>query len=256
MFWDEFNLRNSMNFYFKSIVLPIEAFKKHNGYFAMLIVAIVFMFACNSLNLNSNFSEGYIEYAIDYDESVPFKYDSKLRPTKMVIKFKDGNTINSIEGLSGSFSLTFVQNIETQQNYTLIKIFSKKLFYQEPIRAEVYPLAYASLPRLTITKTDEIVTYLGLQCVSAIASASDSVTLEFPILYTNELAIVNPNYNSPFEDVEGVMLKFSVTLFNQKMSISATNIKHAKISDDEFTVPKDYEEIDYSTLMDLLELFQ
>jgi hypothetical protein len=241
--------------FLKNINSTLKVFRAQVGFAVVLFLAIV-MVACNGLNFNNDFSEGYIEYAIEYDESIPFKYDSKLRPTKMVIKFKDGNTINRIEGFSGSLSLAFVQNIETQQNYTLIKVFSKKLFYQEPIKSDTYPLAYASLPKLTITKSNEDVNFLGLKCISAIASSTDSILLQFPILYTNELAISNPNFNSPFEDVEGVMLKFSVTLFNQKMNISATSIKHAKISDDEFTVPKDYEEVDYVTLMDLLELLQ
>jgi hypothetical protein len=213
-------------------------------------------FGCNNPPPNVDFNEGYIEYDILYDKTIPFKYDPNLRPNKLTVKFKDRNSINKIEGLSGKFSFSFIQNFETQTNYTLIKIFSKKLFYQEPINPNAYPQAYADMPKLNISITDETEKILGLNCIKAIASSNDSLFEPFTIFYTNELGIQNPNVNSPFEDIDGVMLSFSVTLFNQKMSIRASNIKHARISDDEFTLPKDYEEVDYNTLLDLLELLQ
>ncbi len=219
-------------------------------------VAIIGFSSCKGPIVNKDFSEGIIEYDIIYDESHPFKYDPKLRPNKMVVKFKDNNTVNKIEGLSGSFSFAIVQNNQQNMNYTLINIFGKKLFFSEPLVDSLYPYAYSEMPKLSITKTDEEVKYMGLKCSKAIATLNDSAQHTFEILYTNELSINNPNRNTPFEEIDGVMLKFSVVLMKQNMQIVASTIKSMEISNDEFILPNDYEQVGEDTLEDIFELLQ
>lgn len=217
--------------------------------------AIIFSGCSDSTKLKG-LSEGYIEYAIEYDNYDPQKYSNKLRPNLMVIKFKDNNTINKIEGLSGAFSFAFIQDTEAKKTYTLMKLFNKKLVYEEPICDTAYPYAYEDMPKFTLQITNETEEILGLTCQKAIATFVDSVWDSFEILYTSDLAIENPNYNTPFEQLNGVMLKFSVILFNQRMNIHATSIKASKIPYDEFKVPEYYENIEKETVRDVIELLE
>ncbi|MDD2196335.1 MAG: hypothetical protein PHE03_00450 [Bacteroidales bacterium] len=212
--------------------------------------------SCKSYKVDKEFSEGIIEYTIIYDEGQPFKHDPKLRPDKMVVKFKDNNTINKIEGLSGGFMFSMVQNYKENQVYTLIKILGKKIFLSESINDGRYPYAYTEMPSISIQKTDEKIVFMGLNCAKAIATFNDSLGHSFEILYTNELAINNPNKNTPFEEIEGIMLKFSAVLMKQNMQIVARSIKSRNIPDDEFILPKGYEQIDEDTLEDIFELMQ
>jgi hypothetical protein len=241
------------------IFTKIQAVSKHivvSLFYVGFFMVLLSIFGCKSNIFNKNFDEGIIEYSIIYDESQSFKYDPMLRPNKMVVKFKDSNTVNKIEGLSGGFMLALVQNYQQNMNYTLINIFGKKLFYSESMEGKAYPYAYSGMQSLTIKKTEDKVEFMGLNCLKAIAIINDSIPQSFEILYTNELAINNPNRNTPFQEIDGVMLKFSVVLMNQNMQIVANSIKSMDISMDEFILPKDYEQVDEQTLNDIFELLQ
>lgn len=222
------------------------------GFFGVLLSTP----GCRSNKADKDFSEGVIEYKIIYDESQPSRYDSKLRPDKMVVKFKDNNTINKIEGLSGSFMFSMVQNYKQNQVYTLIKILGKKIFLSESIEDGRYPYAYSEMPSISIQKTDKKVVFMGLNCSKAVATFNDSLGHSFEILYTNELAINTPNRNTPFEEIDGIMLKFSMVLMKQNMQIVTNSIKSKAIADDEFILPKGYELVDEDTFENVFELLQ
>jgi hypothetical protein len=213
------------------------------------------LIGCKNTDLK-NLNEGYIEYSIEYNQDEPTSYANKLKPSLMVVKFRENNTVNQIEGLSGAVSFAFIQDIEAQKTYTLIKLFSKELVYEEVIRADSYPFAYLDMPKFTIQHIDETEEFLGVNCKKAHITFIDTLLHPFEILYTQDLSIENPNFNTPFEEIDGVMLKFSVILFNQKMKIVATRIKGAKISADEFKVPAYYEKIDQETVKDVITLLQ
>lgn len=221
----------------------------------LTVFTTILFVGCKNLILK-DLSEGYIEYSIEYDQDEPVSYGNKLRPSLMVVKFRDNNTVNKIESLSGAFSFAFIQDVEAHKTYTLIKLFNKKLVYEELIREGSYPFAYEEMPKFTIQHTDDTEEFLGVNCKKAIATFTDTLWYPFEILYTQDLSIENPNFNTPFEEIDGVMLKFSVIFFNQKMKIVANRIKAAKISEDEFKVPAYYENIDQETVKDVITLLQ
>jgi hypothetical protein len=226
-------------------------------FFAILLVlTLVTPLGCSRV-ADKDFSEGFIEYCIEFEDTVAVSaFNANMRPNRMVIKFKDNNTINKVEGLSGAFSFAFIQNKKDNKAYTLIKLLNKKLFYQEAIKSNSYPFAYRKMPEFIITKTTDYIEYLGYNCCVAKAIFTDSTKAPFDIYYTNEISIPNPNSNTPFHQIEGVMLKFSTVLFDQRMDVWATTIKSSKISSDEFIITPDYEEIGDDVLNELIELIK
>lgn len=211
---------------------------------------------CAWNNTHKHFSEGTITYTIVYDDALPFKYDSSIRPSEMEVKFKSNNTINRIEGLSGGFSFAIVQNHEENKVHTLINFMGKKLCYTESVVQGSYPLAFYAMPYLTITKTDERVEFMGFNCLKAIAGYEDSIRHEFEILYTDELAINKPNRNSPFAEIEGIMLKFNMIFMGQNIQLVANSISSQKVNDDEFDLESGYEKVDKDVVEDFFQLIQ
>ncbi len=209
---------------------------------------------CSSRQVEKHFDEGVIEYAITYDDSQPFKYDTNLRPDRMIVKFKDNNTINKIEGLAGGFSFVIIQNYQQNIIHSLINFLGKNLCFTEPADTSKLPYAFAKMPEVSFTFSDEVVEYLGFNCKKAIGTYNDSLGQSFEILYTDELLINQPNRNTPFESIDGIMLKFSMMLMNQTIWLEAKTIKPMSVSDDEFILPTNYEQIDESTLNDVFEL--
>ncbi len=243
----------------KSVLL---AFRKQNQpmnkplYLIILPLLLIFLLGCNGNRLKKSFNEGTIEYSIEFESNDLSKLNTNMLPNKLTIKFRDNNTSNKIEGLSGSVNLTFIKNVENKNLIVLVNLWSKKLYYQDSLIKENLPNAYAGMPAISIEKTNEIVEFNGYNCKKAIAHYKDSSNYVFDILYTNEINIDNPNANTPFDQVDGVMLKFSIKFNRYLMKISSTSIKSEDISMDEFIVPSGYEKVSKRTIEDLVSLMQ
>ncbi|MDX9771275.1 MAG: hypothetical protein RBT19_12995 [Tenuifilaceae bacterium] len=237
---------------------PLNIFSYLGILLLPLAIGVLFgLESCSDSVVKKHFCEGYIEYAIEYDDSIIApRFNPSMRPSKMVIKFKDNNTINKIEGLSGAFSFAFIQNKQQERAYMLIKLLNKKLYYQEPLQENSYPFAYQDMPKFTIEKTDRVEEYLGYQCNVAVATFDDTLHNAFNIYYTQEIDIAKPNANTPFEVIDGVMLKFTSIMFGQKMNIKASAVKQAKVSDDEFVIPLEYEQVGLEVVKDVVELLR
>lgn len=226
---------------------------KYPYIFPLLFIVLM---GCNTNRSKNNFNEGTIEYSIQFDGNDGSKINTNMLPNKLTVKFRNDNTSNKIEGLSGSVNLTFIKNLDDNNLIVLVNLWSKKLFYQDSLLKANLPNAYAGMPDISIEKTDEIVRFKGYNCKKAIAHYKDSSNFTFDILYTNDINITNPNANTPFELIDGVMLKFSIKFNKYLMTISSTSIKSEEISMDEFTVPSGYEKVSKRTIEDLVSLMQ
>lgn len=234
---------------------PEQKAMKQYKYLFILSLLIVLL-SCNTNRSKKCFNEGTIEYSIQFQGTDDSKINTNMLPNKLTIKFRNNNTSNKIEGLSGSVNLTFINNLEDNNLIVLVNLWSKKLFYQDSLLKENLPNAYAGMPEISIEKTNETVHFKGYTCKKAIAHYKNSTNHSFDILYTNEINIANPNANTPFALIDGVMLKFSIKFNKYLMTISSTSIKPETISMDEFAVPSGYEKVSKRTIEDLVSLMQ
>lgn len=228
----------------------------NHKYLLYLSLLLLVVSGCNDFRTKKNFNEGTIEYAIQFEGNDQSKVNTKLLPNKVTVKFRDNNTSNKIEGLSGTVNLSYIRNIKDQDCIILVNIWNKKLYFQDSLSKVDLPNAYAGMPDISIKKTDEIVHFKGYTCKKAIAHYNDSTDNSFEILYTNDINITNPNINTPFDSIDGVMLKFSMKFHKHLICISAISIKPENISMDEFSVPSDYEKVPKRTIEDLISLMQ
>jgi hypothetical protein len=225
-------------------------------YWNLVLLFLIVFSGCTYLGSKKLFNEGTIEYSIQSEDNAKKGGSPGLMPNKIVVKFHDNNISNTIEGLSGAITLTYINNVESNYYLILLKLLNKKMFYQEPFVMGSPPSLYSGMPNLTIKKTDEIVNFQGFNCQKAIATFNDSTHYSFDILYTNDIKIAIPNANTPFDSISGVMLQFKVKLYKHLMSITATNIRQEKISKDNFTTPTDYTKVPKKTIEDFTSLLQ
>lgn len=224
--------------------------------YLLIILSLIALGGCSRTHPDKLFNEGTIEYSIQFEGNDNNKLNSNMLPNKLTIKFRNNNTSNKIEGLLGNVNLTFINNVDNNTFIVLVNLWSKKLFYQDSLLKEKLPNAYAGMPTISIEKTNEKVLFKGYNCKKAIAHYKDSSNYSFDILYTNDININNPNANTPFEDIDGVMLKFSIKFDKYLMSITSSSIKAETISMDEFTLPAGYEKVSKRTIEDLVSLMQ
>ncbi len=225
-------------------------------FFVILSAFSAIFFSCNLLT-NKPISEGIIEYAISYpDTLLPIRYDPSLRPNKMLVKFKNNKTLTIIQGMSGSISFSLVQNVKGNHQLILIKLFNKKFYYEDSFEEGELPLIFRQMPNLVIEQNDEFVRYTKYKCNRAEVFFTDDSLNRFEVLHTSEIAIANPNLNTPYQQLQGVLLKFRLKLWGQTMQMDAIKVKGTNIPDDDFTVPKGYELITRDVLTDIITLVQ
>ncbi|HAN17313.1 MAG: hypothetical protein A2X13_00520 [Bacteroidetes bacterium GWC2_33_15] len=214
---------------------------------ALIIISI---FSCKKFEFKDRIKEGYIEYNIEYLDDSLDRFMKGLLPKKMIVKFKNNNTINKIESLSGIVSFTHIQNSRDKKNTTLVKIMNKKYRYAEKI--DESSLFFEDIPGIKIETLDEIKQVAGLTCYKAKVTIPNREIEPFYIYYTNDIIIHKPNANTPFRSLDGVLLEFQVKLYSMNMKLTATKIVETEIDSDEFKIPEGYIPINRKTMEKIL----
>jgi len=224
-----------------------------------IVVSSLFLLSitsCREIITKKRIKEGVIKYEITYDSATSKKMDIRLLPSSLIVKFKDNNTLNTIDAFSGAISISIISNHVNQQFVTLVKVFNKKLYHEEPNTDGKYPALYAKIPSVKIISNHEPCRFMSYRCYKAKGYFADRPDSEFEIIYTKEIDINAPNINTPFEEIDGVLLAFNLRINSLMMRLEAKSVKKVKISDDTFSIPQDYTPVDFQTITDLIYLLQ
>jgi hypothetical protein len=238
----------------KPLCLIKRVFKPGFGLIALSLFLLVFTFSCNFNGRKGIKDEGVIEYSITYPDSATMRYESNMRPEKMIVKFKEKKTLTNIQGLSGAVSLSFIHNVDERLTIILVKLFNKKLFYTEKYNDGDLPLVYSQMPKVMLEPTSDNVKFQGYDCFRYIGVFEGDSLKKFDILFTNQIGIENPNEKTPYASINGLLMAFTVKLYGQTMNLRAISISKGNVHDSDFEVPRDYEMVSKETINDIFEL--
>jgi len=199
--------------------------------------------------------EGTIVYDIVYSNENQNKVSDKTLPTKMVIKFKKNKLLNQIEGMGGMVTLTFIQDKDLNRSHYLVKLLNKKLYYTDTLGEISTNFMFAESSGITIMPNHEKKDILGYLCNSATIELGDTGNNKFNIFYTNEIGQPNPNQDTPFEPIKGIMLEFGMILSKVKVNLIASSIDPSSVENSDFDIPSDYKRMDKETLLEVFKLF-
>lgn len=222
--------------------------------FFSTVIMVILLSSCKKLEHKDRIKEGYIEYDIKYLNDSIDSFMKGLLPKKMIIKFKNNNTLNKIEGFSGIVSFTHIQNFKEKKNITLVKVLNKKYKYIEKINDE--SLFFEKLPGMLIEEEDTLVEICGFKSKKAKVTIPDSSFKPFYIYYTDDIIINNVNAQTPFRSIDGVLLEFQLKLYDMPMRLTATKIESAEIPAENFKIPNNYESINKKTMAEIIELLK
>ena len=92
---------------------------------------------------------------------------------------------------------------------------------------------------LKVRHTDETKEIAGVKCKQAIIT--DSTDHTYPVYYTSEIALDQPNWCTPFKDIDGLLLEYSIRFGDMVMNLKAREIINTTNEKSLFEIPKDYE---------------
>lgn len=79
----------------------------------------------------------------------------------------------------------------------------------------------------------------GVDCQEVLVT--DSIGNTYPVYFTEELNVEKPNWNTPFREIEGVLMEYSVKFGNIRMKLTAKEVINEKHDPQLFTIPEGYE---------------
>ncbi len=228
--------------------------KKHTScFFYLLLIFVGFqLFSCDESGKHEFITEGEIVYHIEYTEDGKNNSLISFLPVEMSTFFKMDASRTLIEGLFGTFKLSYILNYSEKQNYTLLQIMDKKYVY----RTEIEDLAFGYNNKKTeIIYTDLKKRIAGYPCKHATVIFHDNPIDTVQVYYTNQIGLMHANYNNPFRAIEGVLMEFSVNLVNIKMSFKAKKVLKKKVDKEFLSVPPGFVNISEKQMKKLIDDF-
>ena len=196
-------------------------------------------------------AEGQIKFKISYAQEKVGGYSTSFLPKEMIMEYSNNMVKSTIAGGLGFFVLVNVSNLKSYQHTTWLKFIDKKYIYEGDKRES--PCCFGMLADMQLEFTNKTKEITGLICKHAIASFRNNEIEPFDIWYTDELGIVNPNSNSPFNDIPGVLLEFNTLMGNANMHMVATSRSIQKIPPKQFMAPNNYRPVTKEEIDRILE---
>jgi hypothetical protein len=221
-------------------------------YIAFFIFAFQLL-SCNDKPNTRIITEGEIEYEIEYPDNKQLNPVIAFLPREMKTSFKYNASRTLIEGLFGTFKLTYITNQPQKTNYSLLQIIDKKYVYKAKIDEMAF--GYHDMKNVKIIFTDLKKRIAGYKCKHAKAIFENSSIDTVDIYYTNEIGLVNANLNNPYGEIKGVLMEFSVNLVEIKMKFTARKVREKKIDDKLFELPFGYANITEKQMRKLVNDF-
>jgi len=213
----------------------------------------LFLLVLLSCKLNKTpdlIEEGIITYDITYFQTEKENPLISLLPTQMTITFKGDKAVSVFEGWMGIFSSCLITDISEGENKTLIKLSDKKYY---SVSAIDEPFIGEKIDSIYIKNLEETKDIAGYKCKKSTVKIYNPENSSFDIYYTDELNLKYPNINSPFKDIQGVLMEFQMEINSIEMKLTFNNLNTDKIHDSVFNVPEGYHNISRTEMEEILE---
>ena len=204
----------------------------------LTLAFIILLAACCKRKPEDGIYEGKLKFRISYDQSKVGGYSTTVLPKEMIMEFSDQYVKSTIEGGLGFFSLIHVSDLKYDQHTTWLKFIDKKYIYEGDRRET--PCCFGMLGGMQLEFTDKTKEIAGLHCLNVMARFPENGIEPFDIWYTEDIGIENPNSNTPFMDIPGVLLEFNTLMGNTNLHMIATSFDIQNIPLKQFQIPKSY----------------
>jgi GLPGLI family protein len=166
----------------------------------------------------------------------------RIMPSEMEMQFKNNNINTELKFGLGMIKIGYITNTQDKHLHEMLKFMKNRKVSHRGIQ-QVDDLI-EQIPAHEIKMLPDTKSIAGFLCHKAevsVESPEDPYT--YDLWYTKDIKIKDPNWCTPFKSIPGVLMEYRVERFNVIMHFTAVEIKHEKIEDSEFFVPKRYKEI-------------
>jgi hypothetical protein len=200
------------------------------------ILAAAFPYGCSNSPFNG-LQEGKIIYDVTYDNGEVNPMVKAMRPSEVITYFSNNKTCTVIIMGLNMVEARLISDAAKLQYTTLISAMGKKVAMV--MDKEQVEKQFLDRVELKVRHTSETKEIAGVQCKQAIIT--DSTDHTYPVYYTSEIALDKPNWCTPFRDIDGLLLEYSIRFGDMVMNLKAREIVNTTNEKSLFEIPKDYE---------------
>jgi hypothetical protein len=214
-----------------------------------LIIFSLFVLSCKNKNDFNKISEGAIEYDISYSSDSSSSVPLQFLPKTMVLSFNEQYASYKIEDMMGVFCITNITNLEKRTHLSTIKIFNKKFKYQG--NKQEVPVFFQPGANFAITPLKDTVVLAGVKCNKCRVTNMQQ-RRNFDVLFSNDFYIKHPNINTPYTDIDGVLMCFEIDLGKMRLTLTAKKVIPSSVNDKTFTVDDEYKSISQEQMREII----
>ncbi|TAJ12387.1 hypothetical protein DMA11_13090 [Marinilabiliaceae bacterium JC017] len=215
------------------------------------LIIVFILLGCTDINRKNFKSEGTIEYRIDYPPALKEESIATFLPEKMTTFFKKDHFKIKLTGSFNLYNLEYLSRSGGDSCFTVFKVLGKSMFY--PLKKKETLFLYNDLghPKVKIYK-DSIKNIAGFDCQKAVLSFPKPKTPKMTTYFTKELGVKNPNRNTPFSTIPGVLMEFSLNYQDISLKLIAEKFNNEQVESNEFMLPSDYETTTQKEMEDII----
>lgn len=200
---------------------------------------------------DSRINQGVIEYDVSYPYLDTNDIGLSLLPDKMTLTFKDNiYRVESIGGM-GLFAAGFIANNQSKKMDYFMKIISTKLasrFTEKGLKQ-----FHSEFPSYQLHPLDTTKMIAGYKCKGTQIQFYNNIVPDYIIWYTEDINIKDPNWCSPFPNIDGVLMEYKLQQDGLILSMKANSVVKDSIHDSQFKVPLEYKVVSNHTLIKKME---
>lgn len=220
--------------------------------FIVLSLLPIFFFSCNGCKKGNG--EGEIVYNVSYPRQEKGNLMSNILPSEMKMKFKGNKTLLEFDIGLGMFRVAILADSKERTMTYMAKMMTKK-YYLELDSIGIEQFQKDEKQDMKLVFTDDTKKIANYACKKVIACYNTHTKDTFHVYYTDKVSINEAHWNTPYKDIDGVLLDYQGSFNNMHMQFTAKEVVYKEIDDDEFKVPDGYKLVDMQTMKEFLPEF-
>ena len=218
-------------------------------YISFCLSLVLLLSACSKPGEN----EGLIRYDVKFnDEEKEVFPIIEILPNTMNYYFKNGSTVSEISFL-GLFRTAYISNLESEENSVLFYYMPKGYYVSTKFGEKT--IGFDPMPGIILTETDEVKNILGFSAHKVNVSFEHDTIEPYDIWYTKEFNIENPNWHTPYKDIDGVLLDYRIKMKGISMHLTISSFSDNQVDSSRFVIPQTYTRVTPEEMDDIFDRY-
>ncbi len=192
-----------------------------------ILIMLGLIVACDKISeqvFDQRINEGIIEYEITFPELGSESITASLLPEKMVYRFSENCFASNFETAGGIFQNNITADYETKNLEHKLKVFRKKI--KVDMEESQVLRMLTQYPHMTVINTNQVDTIAGFPCKKALIVFEAMDSQEIEVYYTQHIKMNNPNWCTPYHEIDGVLMAYEIEEFGVRMRLEAKAVKN------------------------------